>query len=56
VLVGKGKPDHFELVVFDDFAKAARRLPLLARPEPVTLDETQRVIPSSMTEGIPTRP
>ena len=46
VLVGKRQPDHFELLLFDDFAQPARRLFLLARPQTVTLDKTQRVTPS----------
>jgi hypothetical protein len=45
VLVGKRNPDDFQLLLFDDFAKAASRLLLFARPEAVTLNETQRVAP-----------
>ena len=45
VLVRKRQPDHFELLFLDDAAQAARRLLLLVRPQPVTLDKTQRVTP-----------
>ena len=43
MLVGKRQPDHFQLLLLDDFSKTARRLLLLARPEPVTFHKTQRV-------------
>ena len=47
VLIRKRQPDHFELLLLDDAAQPARRLLLLARPQTVTLDETQCVTPWS---------
>jgi hypothetical protein len=42
----KREPDDFEFLLLDDFAQAAGRFLLPARPETVTLDEAQRVAPS----------
>src|SRR5665213_2276738 len=51
VLIGERKPDDLEFLLFDDAAQAAGRLFLLARPQTVTLDKTQRVIPCSSLRG-----
>jgi hypothetical protein len=51
VLIGEREPDDFELLLLDDFAQARRRFFLRARPQTVTLDETQRVAPSRHRSG-----
>ena len=53
VLIRERQPDHFELLFLDDTAQAARRLLLLARPEAVTLDETQCVTPGHERNASP---
>jgi hypothetical protein len=45
VLIGEREADDLELLLFDDPREARRRFLLLARPETVTLDKTQRVAP-----------
>jgi hypothetical protein len=46
VLIRERQADDFELLFLDDSPQTARGVLLLARPQAVTLDETQRVTPS----------
>ncbi len=51
VLVGERQSDDFEFLFLDDAPEARRRFFLLARPEAVPLDKTQRATPSPERSG-----